>query len=714
MEKVKQFLNKNSHSVLWLFVFLYTVFFTLIFIWKYNNFLYNALDLAIFNQVFWNSSFGRFFEFSIHPHSYFGDHFTPFIILLLPAYSLFRSPIALLFLQSLFIALSAVPVYLITKEVFKKHINKSIIGLCASLFFLINPIIWNINFFEFHIVSFSIFFLLFAFYFYQIKKFFYFIVSLILALSIREDVSPVVFMFGFLPLLTTSLQCNKIKGKILSLIFNKWALIPIIISTVWFFLSNHIISLFNPESSYKFLIYYQWMGESHNLFDLIKNITTHPLKVFIQLFSLESLVVSFVVFSTFLFLPLFKARYLLLALGPFLQIFLSGGTGILYSTHYIGLFVPALVIGSIFGAEKFLGIRKLIINKNYSVNNSMFVNIKDLWNIIVKDKYLLILISIVAIIYSCIVIGPVVGVFKKINNTNIKNKSTVSNFFIDKMPDNASVVLSNTFSSNLSNREELYPLHYGFWGKAQFSDKDYIFPDTVDYYLLDFSSFITYKLHSSRDDSRKLQYSTGGTRLKKYLDNYGVVGIVDDVALFKRGHLSDIKLVEFYDKNNIDKNVSVIKTGVTNGLSTSSVSLVGYGRHKKNQSFDLQDNLSSSMINYSFYWDLGDVNVDGDDVAENPFFEIEIFNKDNKSIFQKVYPMFYGIHSLSSLRLEMPLLSYVKTNHWLLIPNKFLKKDNSIYVNIVDFDGFVGIGDIREAENYIRDRQIISKTIIDF
>src|ERR1700674_2472433 len=67
-------------------------------------------DLGIFDQVFWNTTQGRFLESTMslvqaQPHSYLADHFSPIYLLLMPAYLLIPRPEMLLFIQTLYIAL---------------------------------------------------------------------------------------------------------------------------------------------------------------------------------------------------------------------------------------------------------------------------------------------------------------------------------------------------------------------------------------------------------------------------------------------------------------------------------------------------------------------------------------------------------------------------------------------------------------------------------
>src|SRR3989338_8718516 len=172
-------------------ILLYILSFSFFSIWKYSNFLYNGMDLAIINQVFYNSINGNFFASSIHPPSYLADHLNPIIFLLLPIYYLFSSPKTLLILQALTLGLSAWPVFLIGKKVIDKNW-----GLLFALAWLLNPIVQNINSFEFHFLPLAVFFILWVTYFYLQEKYWPYLAFLILALLVREDVAVVTVMFG--------------------------------------------------------------------------------------------------------------------------------------------------------------------------------------------------------------------------------------------------------------------------------------------------------------------------------------------------------------------------------------------------------------------------------------------------------------------------------------------------------------------------------------
>src|SRR3989338_4343920 len=135
-------LEKRATLTLTLLFVFFSAFWTTLTFWKYNLFLYDASDLAIYSQVFWNTSYGRWFEMSIHPQSYIGDHFEPLILLLTPIYSLWRDPRMLLILQTLAIQLAVIPIYLLARNIFQK--NASIkypraLALLMAISYLLNP-----------------------------------------------------------------------------------------------------------------------------------------------------------------------------------------------------------------------------------------------------------------------------------------------------------------------------------------------------------------------------------------------------------------------------------------------------------------------------------------------------------------------------------------------------------------------------------------------
>ncbi|MEA2088761.1 MAG: DUF2079 domain-containing protein [Patescibacteria group bacterium] len=686
---LKNFFNanqgKNSFRLLWFFIFLYTLFFSLICFWKYKNFLYNGLDLAIFNQVFFNTSEFRFFEFSIHPHLYLGDHFSLFILLLSPLYALFKSPVFLLFVQSFALAVSAFPIFLITKNVFKKREDKFSIALVLSAVFLLNPIVWNINLFDFHILCFSVFFLLFAFYFWQEKKFLFFIIFLFLALMVREDVSLVVFMFSFLCFLEKGFFQKffyKIKINL------KWIVVPFLASTFWFFASAKIIAYFNPASVYKFLVYYQWLGNNNNFLELIINFFKSPFEVFLHLFAFGNLITFFGFFLAFIFLPLFAKRYLLLALGIFAQIFLSsaGGGDLILKTHYALLFLPALIIASIYGFRNFLEKRnkKLekwkLLEKNRTDIKRKLVDFSGAFKIIVQEKNFLIIFFVVSIIYANLSLGSIIGIVKAVSNQQIREKTELNKMFIDKIPNGSSVAATYNLISNLSDRENIYSLYYAFLGRKQFSQEDYKLPNNIDYYLVDFSDLITYQLQIENIGIYNGQYMTGDDRLRAYLENYGVVDVVDSLVLFEKNYQSNKKLIEIENLRQDNYKNTVF-------INNKKIALLDYNK---------KEFKNSSIIFYSFLWQVLE------NIERNYQLQIEILNNKGEIVWEKIYALAYGIYPTSEWKTD----ETIRTNYWFSFPSKFLNDKFILQAKLIDIKkGHISLDNIRSVVDVIEEKK---------
>ncbi len=311
MNKLSQILEKKY--ILHWGMFAYVVVLTTIGWYKYYLLGYNALDLAIYNNVFYNAATGNGWWSSIQGHNYFADHFEPLLYILLPFYWLWPSPLNLLLWQSIIIASVTIPIYLIAKNI----INQKL-AVVLALAWLINSLAWNINLHEWHLLPLAIPLLLGAYYFYLKNNYKYYFIFLILALLVREDVAIAVGGFFLLGL---------IEKKSL-----RWYLTPLFMSLGYFVVANIIISHFQTGGS-RFQVYYEWLLNT-NLWQFI-----------LHFFSLGNIEMILGLLLAFLFLPLLAGNYLILAFGPLFQFILGepGGSNIIVDTHYASLFIPALI-----------------------------------------------------------------------------------------------------------------------------------------------------------------------------------------------------------------------------------------------------------------------------------------------------------------------------------------------------------------------------------
>ena len=587
INKMNHLLNTQSKFIVILAVVFYILVFSLISIWKYCNFGYDGLDLAIINQVFYNSIQGNFFASSIHPPSYLGDHFTPIIFLLLPFYILFQHPVTLLILQTIALAICAWPIYLIAKNVLTKKL-----AVLLAIAWLINPFVQNINLFEFHFLPFALFFIFWAFYFYQNQKFLPFVIFSSLALLVREDVALVIFVFGIFAIWE--------KKKM------KWRATSIILSILYFITAIKLSGLLSGAEQYKFLLYYSWLGDSW--IDIIKNIILHPWLLMPKIFNPGSAIVAAALLLSTGFLPVLKPKYLLLSSIIYFQLLIGVSwqwLAMILFTQYSALLLPGIFIATIFAIKEF--------------NNKKSTN--PVVKFIFKEKTLTTLIILTAIIYSSILMGPLTGSLNKI----AQNKLTLSDTLTKKeilaqIPDNASVAATYEMLTPLSTRQNIASLNYVFLGKQQFATKNYTLPENTKYLAIDFTDLLTYQLQYKNNSFFKKQYQFAINNWPTIFTDFGLITIKDSLALFERGAENKFKLVEFLTS------ISDIKNSDNTPLS-SELTFLGFNK---------------SNDHYQLFWRFNNV-------AEKNY-QFKLILRDNtKTVFEKIHPLGYGLITNESI-----------------------------------------------------------------
>ncbi len=178
------------------------------------------------NQVVYNTSKGRFLEMTnqelIKNTSRLAIHFDPILALFAPFYKIYSGPEVLLIGQSIILGLGALTVFLISKQV----LNKNLISLVFSLFYLLYFPIQRVSIFDFHAVALSTTFFLFALYFNLVNKNKFYFLFIFLALLTKEHVGLVVIFLGLYLIFVKKQKKIGIATSIFGLIF--------FISTIYF------------------------------------------------------------------------------------------------------------------------------------------------------------------------------------------------------------------------------------------------------------------------------------------------------------------------------------------------------------------------------------------------------------------------------------------------------------------------------------------------
>jgi uncharacterized membrane protein len=155
----------------------------------------------LFDQVFWNTTQGRFFESTMSqaqpiPHSLLGDHFSPAFWLIVPFYYAYPHPETLLVIQTLVLALGAWPVHLLAKL----KLPDGYPLLWVLVYFLFIPLAY-INLYDFHEVALAVAPLGFALYFLERGRRAWFLVFLVFTFFVKEEMALVGVAFGAYALL---------------------------------------------------------------------------------------------------------------------------------------------------------------------------------------------------------------------------------------------------------------------------------------------------------------------------------------------------------------------------------------------------------------------------------------------------------------------------------------------------------------------------------
>jgi uncharacterized membrane protein len=156
-----------------------------------------GLDLGVFDQVVWNTSQGRFMESTLSldrctPHSFFGDHFSPILVALVPLYWIAPHPETLLVVQTVALALGAWPVYLLARALLPRGIER----LIWILAYVLGAPLAFITLYDFHEVALAVLPLGFAMYFLVTRRSLPMIVALLVAFTVKEEIALIGIGFG--------------------------------------------------------------------------------------------------------------------------------------------------------------------------------------------------------------------------------------------------------------------------------------------------------------------------------------------------------------------------------------------------------------------------------------------------------------------------------------------------------------------------------------
>jgi len=231
-----------------------------------------ALDLGVFDQVLWNTVHGRFMESTLSlercdPHSFFLDHFSPALLLIVPFYAVVPRPETLIVVQTVALALGAWPVYLLARHFLQRSAERLV---WIAAYVLSAPLAW-ITFYDFHEITLAVLPLGLAMYFLATRKTLPLLVSLGASFLVKEELPLIAIGFGL------SLLAQR-----------RWWLgaFVAIASAAWFVVTlKLIVPAFAGGAPYQYLGRYASLGRDE--LEIARTLLLDPLRVLRVLLSGE-------------------------------------------------------------------------------------------------------------------------------------------------------------------------------------------------------------------------------------------------------------------------------------------------------------------------------------------------------------------------------------------------------------------------------------------
>lgn len=331
LNKAKKWLDRYSVPIVLVAMGAYVVAMGALCLLKYGTYGYAGFDLAYYHQIFWRTLHGEFFSQTFVPHLSLGYHVEAAIPALVPFYALFPDPRTLLILQTLAVALPALPIYLIAKRrlgALSSFLLRSALPLFFPFAWLLNPFVHAVNLDEFHLTPFALAPLFFAFLAYEKNKRIPFALLLILALLVHESVAAVVIAFGTLAWMERRSSW--------------WMLFPALLGGLWHLSAIEMILRFNPDRTWSFIA------------PAASGILGSAIAFLGDIASPSTILLVLAFGMPFFLMPLFRPRRLVLTALPLLQMLSFGADGLrIAETAAVALLLPGVFLAAIEGAKTF-------------------------------------------------------------------------------------------------------------------------------------------------------------------------------------------------------------------------------------------------------------------------------------------------------------------------------------------------------------------------
>ncbi len=468
---------------LFLLLLVYNAFF-ITYAWqKHAAFQTAGFDLGNYEQALWNTLRGKPLALTTVPDitSNWQIHFEPVLLLIAPIYALFPTPRALIVLQTIFISLGAVPMFLLAQQ----KLSSPRAGLVFAVVYLLFPALQGALLFDFHAFALAATFISWALWFLFNRRYRLVLALALLAMACKENVSLLIFMLGgYIALAQRQWRWGVVVGGV---------------AAAWFGLVNLVfIPWVSPVGENIHLERYSQWGDSMS--QVIAGVILNPLEALPFMFSGDRLRYWLRLTMPVAFTALLDPLVLLLALPELVINTLSAypPNYQLDRFHYSIAVVPFVVAASINGVARLV---KAAAPKFKHVQPAFLQN------------SLLAMITLVTLIYQAQFGHTPIGRYFEWPAVNPHHQKATA--LLAQIPPQAAVAAQNNLAAHLSRRDWIFILPK--WSQQNIR-----------------AEFVVFDIHSPLYPYEYIEHYCRD--VEQFLTNpeYGLIVAGDGLLLFKR------------------------------------------------------------------------------------------------------------------------------------------------------------------------------------
>lgn len=278
----------------------YGLFFSRLSITNHQALNTRTTDLGYYDNIFYQSSHGKFLGCSfLRGGTHRSAHFDPILVLLSPLYYLAPRAELLLALQSFWLGMGAIPVFLLARAKLGRPLPALALAACYTLF----PALHGANLYEFHSLTLINPLVVWLLFFFETRRLVPYYLTLGLLLLCREDVPLLLCFVGAFALISGKSWGPRLGRRTIAI-----SLVYFVLAK-FYFMSGGLLGEGEAKESYSYTYYYEELiPDRSSAKELVISLLTNPTFV-LKLMSEEAKInFLFLLFVPLLLLPALARR----------------------------------------------------------------------------------------------------------------------------------------------------------------------------------------------------------------------------------------------------------------------------------------------------------------------------------------------------------------------------------------------------------------------